>query len=144
MDSFWEKWGATSFDNAMGGDLGTSTLTTSKSSSSSSKMAAPEALKKRRSFHYQIHSKQTRKTKWTLIFSFLHLKSRGDLLTHRVDDASLFYFSIPIPPPTIFGSSGVLPSWPIWTTFHHVKGEHSHLTISPRVLRNITRSHPTV
>lgn len=46
MDSFLEKWGATSFDNAMGGDLGTSTLTTSKSSSSSSKMAAPEALKK--------------------------------------------------------------------------------------------------
>ena len=46
MDSFLEKWGAMSFDNAMGGDLGTSTLTTSKSSSSSSKMAAPEALKK--------------------------------------------------------------------------------------------------
>ena len=47
MDSFLEKWGATSFQNAMGGDLSTSTLTTSKSSSSSSKMAAPEAKVKK-------------------------------------------------------------------------------------------------
>ena len=47
MDSFLEKWGATSFQNAMGGDLGASTLTTSKLSSSSSKMAAPEAKVKK-------------------------------------------------------------------------------------------------
>ena len=47
MDSFLDKWESTSFHNAMGGDLGTSTLTTSKSSSSSSKMAGPEAKVKK-------------------------------------------------------------------------------------------------
>ena len=63
MESFLEKWGATSFQNARGGDSGTSTLTTSKSSSSSSKMAVPENKVKKETVKKDKKEKENRKDK---------------------------------------------------------------------------------